>query len=62
MAMDGDVAACSLIFDRLEPVAHWAKGVDLRPKRPARTINTGNDRGRGRETVSGCAQRPRELE
>ena len=40
-AMDGDVAACRLIFDRLEPVAQKVKGVDLGPKRPARTITPG---------------------
>ena len=40
-AMDGDVAACRLIFDRLEPVAQKVKGVDLSPERPARTITPG---------------------
>ena len=38
-ARNADVAACRLIFDRLEPTAQKVKGVDLGPKRPpARTI------------------------
>lgn len=37
-AMDGNVAACRLIFDLLEPLAQRGKGVDLGRKPPARTI------------------------
>jgi hypothetical protein len=38
-AMDGDVAACRLIFDLLDPPAQRAKGVVLGRKPPARTAD-----------------------